>query len=294
MDKIDPYMIHIGSGGIKWYSFFALLGFFLAFVLVVIFSKKKYKIRADLIEKTALALIPISIFGARFWYVIFNPQIVKVWTDVFAVWSGGLAIQGGIIFSSIVGFFIFWKMCDDKKDLLRYADCIFPFILIGQAFGRWGNFFNMEILGEKVSQESVANLGEIAKYLHYSFDNPETYRFPLFLMQFFMNIFALIIIVWIIPLFLNVRKYSGFLVSLYFIFAGLLRASMELKRAEVDIMRDSLGTPSSFVLALFFLIMGLFMLGILSLSYYRKGDICYSWKEIKYLFSRNYKFNKQS
>jgi len=286
-DFLDPYMIHIGNGGIKWYSFFAFVGYVLAFICVIIYIRKKYHLSASIVEKAAFLLIPISLLGARIWYVIFNTYVIKNWYDVIAFWNGGIAIQGGFFIGCIIGVFIFWKLCDNKKDLLKYADCILPFILLGQALGRWGNFFNMEILGQPTSFESVKNLGAIATYLHYNFDAPGVYRVPLFIIQFFTNIFALVLIVMIIPTFLNVTKYSGFLGALYFIFGGIIRASMELERSEVDIMRDSLGTPVSFVLAIVFIIIGIIVFCFLAMSYYTNGDVSFEWKDNKKIF-RNF------
>ena len=59
---------------------------------------------------------------------------------------------------------------------------------------------------------------------------------------------------------------------------------MELERSEVDIMRDSLGTPVSFVLAIVFIIIGTIVFCFLAMAYYTNGDVSFQWKDNKKIF----------
>jgi phosphatidylglycerol:prolipoprotein diacylglycerol transferase len=86
-----------------------------------------------------------GILGARFYYVIFNlPYFMEYPAEILAVWHGGLAIHGGII----LGFISMIIYCRIKKlSLFVLGDLTAPFILLGQGFGRIGNFANGEAHG---------------------------------------------------------------------------------------------------------------------------------------------------
>ncbi len=109
---------------------------------------KKYG-KHGIIDTLFLVAFPMGLVGARLWYCLVlrgdyylaNPALI------FHVWDGGLAIQGGALLGIIsgVGFMLLFRKYVD----IRWAiDTIVPTILIAQAIGRWGNFFNCEVFGE--------------------------------------------------------------------------------------------------------------------------------------------------
>ena len=99
----------------------------------------------------------IGIAGARIWYVIFTFDEMYATSplEIFAIWHGGLAIQGGIIAGLIYSYYFF-----KKHDIPFFiaGDAIMPGVLIAQAFGRWGNFFNHEAFGGEVSLQFLQSL----------------------------------------------------------------------------------------------------------------------------------------
>src|SRR5713101_4308711 len=86
-----------------------------------------------------------GLVGARIYEVIFNWDYYGQYpSKIIAVWEGGLAIHGGLIAGVIVGLVLarWWRL-----PVLRCLDAAAPSAAIGQAIGRWGNFFNEEAFG---------------------------------------------------------------------------------------------------------------------------------------------------
>ncbi len=134
----------IGNLYIRWYGILISLALALGIYLAYRESKRE-ALDDDQMINILLAVIPSAIIGARLYYVIFNwSSYAADWTRVFRTWEGGLAIHGGII----AGILACWLMTHRKEPgFLRWADLFSPSLAIGQAIGRWGNFFNQEAYG---------------------------------------------------------------------------------------------------------------------------------------------------
>lgn len=142
-----------GGLSIAFYALFILSGA----VLVYFYCDHRfYKItgRHGELESVFLTAFPAGIIGARLWYCyVLEWDTYSTWDGVwkaynnpFAIWTGGLAIMGGAILGIVVG--VLWVVFMKKEIKIRQAiDIIVPTILIAQAVGRWGNFFNSEVYG---------------------------------------------------------------------------------------------------------------------------------------------------
>jgi phosphatidylglycerol:prolipoprotein diacylglycerol transferase len=97
-----------------------------------------------LLKASELALLG-GLVGARLYYVAFNLEYYsRAPGKIIAVWEGGLAIHGGVIGGLLVGGgYAWWR----RLPLFRYLDIAAPSLALGQAIGRWGNFFNEEAFG---------------------------------------------------------------------------------------------------------------------------------------------------
>ena len=137
------------SRPIYWYAVIIVSGFLLAWLYC---SKKGPKLGVasnDLVDMLIFA-VPVSLIGARIYYVIFYLDLYKnadgsldFWAMV-RTWDGGLAIYGAVIAGVLVLFFV----CKYKKiPFLAFADLGAFGLLIGQLVGRWGNFTNVEAYG---------------------------------------------------------------------------------------------------------------------------------------------------
>lgn len=141
---MSPEIISIGGFSLRWYSVLILTGIIVAF-FVAIKEEKRKGFPKDFIYDIGFWLILFGILGARIYYVLFNlSYYLANPLEIFAVWHGGLAIHGGII-AGVITAFVYCK--HRKVNLLETCDLIVPSVLIAQAIGRWGNFFNSEAHG---------------------------------------------------------------------------------------------------------------------------------------------------
>ena len=123
-------------------------------IILANFTCRLKNIDYDEFLNIVLISFPIAIIGARAYYVIFEfNQYKDNLLDVFNIRQGGLAIHGGIIFGMITAY-IYTRY--KKESLLKFADVAAPSIIIAQAIGRWGNFFNSEAHGGPVTQGFIS------------------------------------------------------------------------------------------------------------------------------------------
>jgi prolipoprotein diacylglyceryl transferase len=102
----------------------------------------------DLIYDIALWAFPAGVIGGRIYFDITTPsQMSSHWWAPIAVWEGGLGIWGGIAAGAIVGL---WRASRhlDREQLKRLMDAVAPSLLVAQAIGRIGNYFNQELFGK--------------------------------------------------------------------------------------------------------------------------------------------------
>ncbi len=129
---------------IHWYGAIICLGMLLCIALGMRYSKK-YNFDTEKMLDYVICAVPSAIVGARLYYVIFSWDYYKTRLgEIVKIWSGGLAIYGGII-GAVLAIFIMSRIRKDK--FLHLIDFAMPYIMLGQAIGRWGNFVNQEAYG---------------------------------------------------------------------------------------------------------------------------------------------------
>ncbi|MQN00924.1 MAG: prolipoprotein diacylglyceryl transferase [Lachnospiraceae bacterium] len=135
----------IGNFSIAFYGMVIALGMVLAFVFIMLEAKRLGYKQDDFMDMFIFGII-FGVIGARIYYVIFSWDLYKDNPlQIFNIRGGGLAIYGGIIGGTITVIVI----CVLKKlNFWKAADVIIFGVLIGQIFGRWGNFFNREAFGK--------------------------------------------------------------------------------------------------------------------------------------------------
>jgi prolipoprotein diacylglyceryl transferase len=100
----------------------------------------------DLVYRVAMWGVLGGIIGARVYHVITSWNTVNdEWWEPFAVWEGGLGIWGGILGGVLAGA---WVVHRSGESVLAFMDAVAPGLLLAQAIGRWGNYFNQELFGE--------------------------------------------------------------------------------------------------------------------------------------------------
>ena len=100
----------------------------------------------DLVLRAAVWGVAAGIVGARLYHVVTSyDQLPDAWWGPVAVWEGGLGIWGGILFGCIAGGIVVWR---SGQSIPLFADCLAPALLLAQAIGRWGNWWNQELFGK--------------------------------------------------------------------------------------------------------------------------------------------------
>ena len=214
---------HIGGKAIYWYGILIALGVVLA-LWFCMRQRTKYGISEDNLLDGVLWGVPLSVVGARIYYVIFylsefrNTDGSLDWGRVIAVWDGGLAIYGGVIVA-IATCYVLSRVRHFKLGAL--TDLIVMGLLIGQAIGRWGNFMNREAFGSETTlpwrMELLTRAGE-AVDVH-----------PTFLYESLWNVVGLLLIVFVVS---KARRFDGENTWFYFLWYGLGRFWIEGLRTD--------------------------------------------------------------
>ncbi|MBQ5841454.1 MAG: prolipoprotein diacylglyceryl transferase [Clostridia bacterium] len=145
-DTLIQFRLFGNEFTIKWYGVLIAVGFLLA-VMYGLQRAKEFDVDPDKMIDVALLSTLMAFVGARLYYVFFSDDVAEYLADpitILQVWKGGLGIYGGIIFAFGFGF-LFCKLF--KIHFLSMCDIASLGFLIGQAVGRWGNFFNQEAFG---------------------------------------------------------------------------------------------------------------------------------------------------
>ena len=159
---MNPVIISVGGFEVRWYSLLILMGIIAAY-LYAYNEAKKYNAPKDFIFNLTFWSVLFGVIGARLYYVIFNWQLYSHdLLSVFKFWEGGLAIHGGLIVG-LITMFVYSKK--NKARFLKITDIAGPAVLIAQAFGRWGNFFNSEAHGPATTLATLKSHGIIPGFI---------------------------------------------------------------------------------------------------------------------------------
>ena len=217
--EVNPnYKLEIGPLSIHYYGLIIALGLLLA-VIYGLRRSKRFGLTQDHILDGVLAIVPFAIICARAYYCIFawheyaaNP------IEVFYIWNGGLAIYGGVI-GAVVGVIVYCKI--RKLSLGAVLDIMALGFLIGQAIGRWGNFFNREAFGSFTQSFLRMGLENIAT-------GKVTYHHPTFLYESLWNGAGFLLLHFLSKR----RQYDGQIALGYAAWYGLGRTFIEGLRTD--------------------------------------------------------------
>lgn len=149
-----PQGFSIGSMHIQFYGIIIALGLVLA-VVYGLKRRKQFGLTEDDLLDGVLWVVPVAIICARLYFVVFSWDYYREHLgEIVAIWNGGIAIYGGVI-GAVIGIIVYCKC--KKLKLGAVLDIVALGFLIGQAIGRWGNFFNREAFGTET--ESFLRMG---------------------------------------------------------------------------------------------------------------------------------------
>lgn len=261
----DGYQI---KPSLAWYALCILSGAILVYIICDHRFYVEYG-KHGILESTFLVAFPAGIIGARIGYVIgewdkmFAQEVANGnWWAIFDIRKGGLTIISGALIGIVIG--VLWFIWRNRKYSIWLAvDIIVPCILVAQAVGRWGNFFNAEVHGNLVSQSDWWILPKIvAKNMAYSEslgEAPNGYIFmPLFYVEFLSNLAGYFILRFAIGK--GLRKYLelGDLAFGYIVWYGLTRVIMEpLRNSNYNMGQDGYW---SWLWSIAFVLIGTFLI----------------------------------
>ncbi len=221
---MNKVLINIGPITIYWYSFLIIIALLIGISIADKYSKK-INLPSTLIVDMIIGLVIWSIIGARLYYVIFNfKEYQNNLIEILMVWKGGLAIYGAII----AGIIYIFKYCRKKEvSTIIVLDVCSLSLLLGQAIGRWGNFFNSEAYGSITTKEALQSL-HIPDFIIKGMYIDGTYRTPTFLYESLWCLLGVIIL-----FIIRKRQYAkGKQVSFYLLWYGIGRFMIENLRSD--------------------------------------------------------------
>ncbi|MEE3343351.1 MAG: prolipoprotein diacylglyceryl transferase [Bacilli bacterium] len=222
---MNKVLITIGPLAIYWYSVLIIVALFIGIGIAERYSKKLF-LPGTLINDLVLGLVIWSIIGARLYYVIFN---FKEYSDnlieILMIWKGGLAIYGAII----AGILYIANFCKKRSvSLIKVLDTCSLSLLLGQAIGRWGNFFNQEAYGAITTKKALQNL-YLPNFIIKGMYIDGAYRTPTFLYESLWCLLG-VIILFIIRKRKTYKK--GKQISFYLLWYGIGRFYIERLRSD--------------------------------------------------------------
>ena len=214
---------------IRWYGLLIAIGF----VLAVVYAFRRvndFGLKTDPMIDVVLVCTVMAFIGARLYYVLFSEDRNDYFGNpitILQVWNGGLAIYGGVIGAFTTAL---WMCPLRKVDTLRMFDIAAPGFLIGQAVGRWGNFFNQEAFGGNTTLPwgmTGSWISDTSNRLSgYDHDLPVH---PTFLYESLWCLLGLLVLHIVSK---KAYKFKGQLFSLYIMWYGTGRFFIEMLRTD--------------------------------------------------------------
>ncbi|MBQ9729241.1 MAG: prolipoprotein diacylglyceryl transferase [Clostridia bacterium] len=247
------------------YALSIVTGILTAFFLISLLFKRR-NMSTDLFMTYFCICLPIALITTRLFYCITDGMPISEWFAFESIRRGGLSIIGGILggLFSVIGVSYFKKV-----NFFRVGDCVVIGLMIAQAIGRWGNFFNQEVYGGVIENEAL-HFFPFGVYINpngtcwdtfaITFGGAEItggeWHYAFFLYESLANTIVAGLMFWYA--WKNPYKPNGVITACYFIGYGLVRSIMEPLRSQEFILGDAV--PWSLVFSLLLLAFGLAML----------------------------------
>ena len=223
-----PVILQYGPFVLRWYGLLIAISVILGIKLSSDLSRIK-GLERDLINDLFPLLVISALIGARIYYVLFEWRIYKQdLLEALAIWKGGIAIHGALI----GGVLAIWFFCLRKKQYFwDMLDILVPSFALGQAIGRWGNFFNNEAFGTPSNLPWKIFIPYFARPIEFV---DTQYFHPTFLYESLWNlgIFCLLISLFLIQKKKRKILPSGFLSCIYLFSYSLGRFFIEGLRID--------------------------------------------------------------
>lgn len=260
--NVDPMLLHIGNGGLRWYSLLFASGFFIGWFIFKWFFKRE-KVSLELLDPLLVTLIVATIVGARLGHCLFyQPDYYlgswKGFLEIFMPWKGGLASHGGAI-GLLLAMWWFARHYGRKNDFdfLWILDRLCIAVAFAGCMIRLGNLFNSEIYGDVTS-------------LPWGFifeRNGETEpKHPTQIYEALSYLILGLILVWVYKYRLH-KVYRGFFIGFFFVVCFGMRFLIEfIKEPQVG-FEENMVLNMGQLLSIPFVLLGI---GLLVYSFVKK------------------------
>jgi len=222
----SPIMFEAGPFALRYYGLCIALGIVVATWLAGReLARKGYD--RELALDSLFFIIPPGFVGARAYHVITDYDLYAddPWPGVIAVWNGGLGIYGGVV-GVFIGLLVFSRIRNISP--LAFADAVAPGLILAQAIGRWGNYFNQELFGRPSQLPWAIRIAPENR--PEGFTDAETFH-PTFLYESIWNVLVCLVLLWVARRFATWLK-DGDLFLLYVSLYSTGRFFMELLRID--------------------------------------------------------------
>ena len=208
----EPVVFTLFGLDVRWYGILIAIGIIVA--TIIIYTRAPlHDLPREKVLSFGVICIPAGIIGARLYYVLFRWDYYKDdLLSIFNLRNGGLAIHGGLILSLFM-VFVLCKVWKYKP--LNILDLAMPGIVLAQAIGRWGNYFNSEAHGGPTDLPWAVTV------------NGQTYH-PTFLYESIWCVILFFVLIWVD----NRRKFYGQTFLLYGILYSIERFFVEALRTD--------------------------------------------------------------
>ena len=207
---------------VSWYGVIIGTGFLVAIWIVTQLSEYR-KLPKDFAFDLILWVFPLSIVGARAYYVLTSLDEFDSFYEMIAVWNGGMAIYGGII-----GGFIGLMICCaiKKKNVFSTTDVVVPALILAQSIGRWGNFINQEVYGWEIKNKAF-------QWFPFGVKIGDSWHLATFFYESILNLGGFFLLTHLLRK-VNIR---GLNTATYLIYYGVVRIILEALREDYYILK---------------------------------------------------------
>ena len=222
----SPIIFQVGPFALRYYGLFIAFGIIVATWLAGCeLERKGYE--STLALDALFLIVPLGFIGARVYHVVTDYELYQgdPFPAVFEVQNGGLGIYGGVI-GGFLGLLIFcWYRGISP---LMFADAIAPGLILAQAIGRWGNYFNQELFGRPSNLPWAIRIAPENRPT--SFADATTFH-PTFLYESIWDALVCLILLWVARRFVN-RLKDGDIFILYVSLYSVGRFFVETLRID--------------------------------------------------------------
>ena len=260
---VDRVAFTLFGVDIYWYGVIITSAILLSFALMFVVLKRRGR-RTDELFDLAICVLPLAILSARLFSVLFDAGLDL--SDYFSFRTGGMSIIGAII-GGVLGILLFCAI--KKKNFFDMADFVAPFLLMSQAIGRWGNYFNQEIYGGIVEDVNL-------QWFPYAVQIGGEWFQALFFYEFIFNLVGAILLFTL----LGTCKKRGVITCVYMMFYGGVRFFLEdLRNVEYVLKWGNIAVSKLFSGLLFLVGFGI-LLFILFNEYFKHRKLSRSVRDV--------------